>query len=240
MPKTYKSYPKRHKNFTRKKGTRKGNFIRPYLKKHGPTYVKVQTPLKQYVRLKYSFNYLFDTAGTNSDYILNANNCYDPDRSLGGGQPAYFDQWAALYEDYSVRGAKLTVKAIPTEPDEGDGKNYRITIIPMRDRNAWAGGASATYNYYKEQPFAKERITKSDGTCTVLSKYMSTNHILGKKLSEFDTASLVSADPPATCDWQWHFYVQSLDGVASVKLLVEFTLEQWVCFSTRHLAVKDA
>lgn len=38
--------------------------------------------------------------------IWRANSVYDPDDALGGGQPAYFDQLAALYTNYRVTAVK--------------------------------------------------------------------------------------------------------------------------------------
>lgn len=53
---------------------------------------------------------------------MRMNSCYDPDPSVGGGQPAYFDQLAAIYARYTVRGAKLTAKfGIPNTTTVGDG-----------------------------------------------------------------------------------------------------------------------
>ena len=37
------------------------------------------------------------------------NNPYDPDPAIGGGQPTFYDQFAALYNNYQVAGAKMTV-----------------------------------------------------------------------------------------------------------------------------------
>jgi len=36
------------------------------------------------------------------------NGLFDPDESLGGGQPTYFDQFALLYNKYIVKGAKVS------------------------------------------------------------------------------------------------------------------------------------
>lgn len=69
------------------------------------------------------------------------NSCYDPDPSLGGGQPTYFDQFQAIYQRYNVVGSKLTARfALPNNTGiTGDGP-YQIgctgsqsTGIPTTD-----------------------------------------------------------------------------------------------------------
>jgi len=52
--------------------------------------------------------------GTSSDYhVFRLNNCYDPDYTGGGHQPAFFDRWTALYEKYKVVATKWVVTWSP-------------------------------------------------------------------------------------------------------------------------------
>lgn len=41
-------------------------------------------------------------------FVVSMNDAFDPQQALGGGQPTYFDQLAAVYGRYMVNGAKLT------------------------------------------------------------------------------------------------------------------------------------
>ena len=41
---------------------------------------------------------------------IRPDSCYDPEVAAGGTQPYGFDQYAALYQEYSVLGAKMNVK----------------------------------------------------------------------------------------------------------------------------------
>lgn len=55
-------------------------------------------------------------------YTVRMNGPYDPQESIGGTQPNYFDQLATLYNRYFVRGAKITVRfGLPTTTAAGDG-----------------------------------------------------------------------------------------------------------------------
>jgi len=58
----------------------------------------------------YSDSFILDpSAGTPTPYktyLLTSG--FDPDNALGGGQPTYWDQLAAVYSRYKVNGAKIT------------------------------------------------------------------------------------------------------------------------------------
>lgn len=60
--------------------------------------------------LVYSDSFILDPSATTicpfKSYKYNSP--YDPDLSLGGGQPTYFDQIALIYNRYMVTGAKVT------------------------------------------------------------------------------------------------------------------------------------
>lgn len=52
---------------------------------------------------------LTPSAGTPTPFkTYNLTSCFDPDVALGGTQPTYFDQLAAVYSRYIVNGAKIT------------------------------------------------------------------------------------------------------------------------------------
>lgn len=49
------------------------------------------------------------SSGAMVTYNFRCNGMFDPDASGGGHQPMYFDQMTALYDHYTVIGAKITV-----------------------------------------------------------------------------------------------------------------------------------
>lgn len=55
---------------------------------------------------------------------------YDPDPAIGGGQPTWFDQFASIYNNYQVAGAKMTVIFTKTNNSgvTGDGP-YMVGVI---------------------------------------------------------------------------------------------------------------
>lgn len=54
-------------------------------------------------------------ASTVANYVIQANGMYDPDITGTGHQPMYFDQIAALYQEYTVIGAKITIDIVCKE-----------------------------------------------------------------------------------------------------------------------------
>lgn len=56
----------------------------------------------------YTVPYQFTSGGTTTQ-AFRINSLYDPDYSVGGGQPYYFDQMMLIYERYQVYGCKIKV-----------------------------------------------------------------------------------------------------------------------------------
>lgn len=67
-------------------------------------------PDKLQTNIVYSDSILLDpSASTICPFFSVAmNDCFDPQVSIGGGQPTYFDQLATIYGRYKVIGSKLT------------------------------------------------------------------------------------------------------------------------------------
>lgn len=76
-------------------------------------------PLKLKRELRYmesSFGLNPGIGGTAADYVFSANGLYDPNITGTGHQPMGFDNYMAMYEHYTVIGAKITVQFQNTEP----------------------------------------------------------------------------------------------------------------------------
>lgn len=68
-------------------------------------------------------------------YGVRMNGPYDPVLAIGGGQPTFYDTFAALYGRYNVVGAKLTATyALPLTTTVGDGP-YMVGITGTKDAN---------------------------------------------------------------------------------------------------------
>lgn len=63
-------------------------------------------------RLKYSVVISLDPSAVTAVHNFAANGLFDPDLTYAGAQPIGFDQWMALYDVYTVTGAKLTARYV--------------------------------------------------------------------------------------------------------------------------------
>lgn len=95
-------------------------------------------PEKFRTRLVWNESVVFSGFGTTvtQEYSVRLNGPFDPQYAFGGTQPTYYDQLAALYNSYMVRGAKISVTfALPAGSAAGDGPyivgiNCGRTTIP--------------------------------------------------------------------------------------------------------------
>lgn len=73
-------------------------------------------PKKKIVKLRYTDSSITLDAASQStaQHVFRANSVFDPDYTAAGHQPMAFDQWALLYQRYTVLGSKITVRYTPT------------------------------------------------------------------------------------------------------------------------------
>lgn len=79
-------------------------------------------PDRMFTKLVYSDSIVLDpSAGTPTpSFALRMNSIYDPQFSIGGGQPTYYDQLALIYKQYRVVGSKLTANFSYTNTTTAD------------------------------------------------------------------------------------------------------------------------
>lgn len=61
-------------------------------------------------KLRYVYHNVFQLAGV-TDLVFRAGSVFDPEFAVGGHQPMYYDQLAALYQHYIVHKSNITVYA---------------------------------------------------------------------------------------------------------------------------------
>lgn len=103
--------------------------------------------------------------------FMSCNGMYDPNVSLGGHQPLYFDQMAALYDHYLVIGSKITV----TFPPPADA-NMNVGIYIDDD----AGNSLTSSDTVTEQTQAvRALLTPNATTSFQLTKSWSAKKYFG-------------------------------------------------------------
>lgn len=125
------------------------------------------TPFPQRCRavLKYTSYFNLDPAvGTTGQWLLRCNSAYDPDFSGTGGQPRGYDQYAALYNQYTVN--KTTLKMFPVTPNTGATGQAIIGITMIGDSSGLAAidqCADRPFTVWKctnQQTSAKDNMLK--------------------------------------------------------------------------------
>lgn len=115
---------------------------------------------------------------------------YDPYVAVGGHQPMFFDQYAAMYQRYTVMGIAYEVQACTDSATNGP---LIITVTP-----SGVGSSPTSISIARERAGTKESIT-SHGYKGRIKGYISVAKMLGvdrrKLLTDDQYSALVSANP---------------------------------------------
>lgn len=104
---TRRSYAVRSRAVRRTAMVTRKRMYRPKL------YRSIGIPKQMFARLNYSTYENISLSPTFSSYYqYNLNGLFDPEVKVGGNQPYYFDQYAALYQKYLVYGCKVHVRLV--------------------------------------------------------------------------------------------------------------------------------
>lgn len=110
MPKKYAKRNSRRRRTTRYRRRGRGQRIVNAISPGG--YGQLPIPNRMIVKMRYSDQNTLDATSTvASTYTYALNGLYDPDISGSGHQPMGFDQFASLYQNYKILGAKVTIEA---------------------------------------------------------------------------------------------------------------------------------
>jgi len=223
------------------KGRFKNNRNRKVLSVPRPTlrYKVARVPYQQRVRLCTTATYAVDTLAATYDdaFIIQANSLYKP-FALTNAQPAWFDQYARLYNRYAVTSTKVIVKTIPIPSTQEAHQNTpRITIIPTHSATLTMAKGQ-TRAYPAEMGGVKESIIKNDNTSTVITNFSTTNKQLGMRHSLYDLQTSVGASPSRI--WYFHILIEDPMGSEPVYCKFEVFLYQYVTFFDRNNDLEDA
>lgn len=164
-------------------------------------------------------------AGAIAAYALSLNSAFDP---LGGmsatQQPLGFDQYAALYNRYSVVAWRISLEVVSTD-------NTNPCVVGFTPLPSSTG--LTTYLHYKELPGTVQRMITPDVDKVYLGARGSVKRWLSprgaKILSNDNFSALIGANPAKLL--YGHIYAQAMDGSAdpsSINVVVR--LQQFVVF----------
>lgn len=179
-----------------------------------------------YVRLKL-VDVINPSPGTVSyDFLVVGNDLLDP---LGLAiQPAGFDQYKALYNNYQVLGSSLTVTAQTftniTGFYIGTYPSRTTSVIPLRDMMGL--------------PYAKYKTGASTlggpGVVTV-SNYMRTKKFIGRSVDDVDYTAAITGTP--TRVWYWHVHALNADNTTNIVMSWILKMNFYVKFWNRKVVV---
>jgi hypothetical protein len=171
------------------------------------------------------FSYIFaDSVGAYNDEIIRGNSPYDPVYATGGGQPQFFDELAAVYENYICDRLDWRVTFIQAT-GSGEGSYVVVGAYPLISASTTTDIETAV-----EFPHAKYGNlgpnTGGDGVVTV-SGSMSTSQMYGVLPiftdNEQDYAAVISDNP--LNQWFLHIFYGTVDSSTAVGIKVNIELE---------------
>lgn len=143
-----------------------------------------------------------------------ANGMYDPTVAVGGHQPIYFDQMAAIYRHWVVLGSKITVTPVSTAPN-----GYTLALYLNDDASAVTTMAAAV-----EQSKSKFTVVQPQDKGQILTMGWSAKQTFGGDPESMEELQgTVAADP----NEQSHFTIamQPTDGVTGTTVQVAVQIE---------------
>lgn len=164
----------------------------------------------------------FGTAITQS-YAVGMNNPYDPQASIGGNQPAFYDQLIAIYKYCGVVGSKMSVTfALPSTVTVGDGPyicgilSANSTSLPTTDAPTLCASDNTVHTV----------ISQGGQTKTVTQTYSPRNNV-NKDVYDLQVATSATGGPSTA----WYGVVfaspqgSSTTGIVNAIITIEYACE---------------
>lgn len=176
-------------------------------------------PKKMLMTHRYSECLLLTSAsGVLATYNWVANGMFDPNQTGTGHQPMYFDQMAAIYDHYTVIGAKLTVKISNVVANIG----ARCGIFINDDTVVTPSFVDALR---ERNPNVSRIINNGSNNVTTMTIKWSGKKTFGKyNLTNPSFIGTAAANP--TEQSIFTFFIQPIDASSTQNYYVEYLLEQ--------------
>lgn len=162
-------------------------------------------------------------AGSLGFFVMRMTSVFDPDEAVGGGQPTYHDQIAAMYKRYRVLGAKITAHfSYPTGITAGIGpaicgiQSSDVNTIPSTD----VGGVISLPNT------SYAMLSPNGDPVTVVATYSAKNTYPGQ---EMDLTASTGANP--VLNWLAKVFVGATAGSDTTAVQCVFIIEYSVEYS---------
>lgn len=202
------------------------------------------TTLKYQVR-PYSVT-LNATTAVNGSIILRGNSLYDPEYSVGGGQPIGYDNIKTLYQFYKVHACKITARVFNHSSTNNGGTTY-LTILPTVNPSS-PNITQTQHSMISGQPHSRYRLCgagiNTNSKDRMLSHKMLSKVVLGtKSLREVFYETNIASDPTSAASankaWFWIVTLWNADvNTTTITYQVDITM-QFMCEFMRPVNVID-
>lgn len=172
-------------------------------------------------KLRYAtFNYLQPAIGGTAGNTFAANSCFDPDVTLTGHQPMYYDDYSRIYDQYVVIGSKITVTFYPRTSASG----FYVGIAGDDDSSV-----NTNLEALFEQNNSVSTIAGSLGSNpTTLSMTFEPQEDFGVDAKSDGTSQTAVGSNPSEL-WCWRVFAASCDQTVSLvcdyKVEIEYTVK---------------
>lgn len=219
------AFKKKGKSFRKKTAKRTPRFTRKKVVRN-QTMVKLGQGLPKNVVVthKYSDNItLTSTLGVMGVQLYAANGMFDPNISLAGHQPLYFDQFSALYNHYTVIGAKIRIRVCTNTPTLS-----MIVAMLVNDNTTLT---PTSISGVEEQSLGKTRLIPAgmDVPTTFTAKWSAKKFFPGSVLAR-DTLRGTPSTNPTELSY-FSIYLQDPAATATVACTVQVEIEQIAIWS---------
>lgn len=199
-------------------------------KKDSVVYRGIGIPNQFFTKLKYNQTFSI-TATPYLETLIRSNSVFDPVYALGGGQPMYLDEFAQLYNRYTVYASSITLTFIQRTA-QTEASYVKVGVYPLVDTSTAGSVSEATER--DNCIYAQLGPNTGDQGIVNMNAYGKIYKIAGRDKTEAgdDTMSAtVTADPAISP--LWHIFTGTLDGITDVNVYVDMTITYYVKFYDR-------
>lgn len=168
---------------------------------------------------------LTSTTGGSTAQVFRANGIFDPDYTGAGHQPMYRDNWANIYDYYTVLGSKITVTYHSRSSTQGfiigcigtDSPSITSTVTSWMENNNAVSGLLGNVNC---QP-------------VTLSMTYSPEENLGSNAKDDGSSMTAVGADPSSGEGQFYFAITAAteDGATTASLTAKVQIEYTVKFT---------
>jgi hypothetical protein len=196
-------------------------------------------PDRVHMRMLYAESFSL-SASNLVEYHYKGNGCFDPRAATGGGQPHYFDQMMALYQQFYVRRSQASVQIVNRTID-----TFGVALFASSETT----GLSDYYEAEEQQnKCVFTMVPPSQGDVKRLVLEESTDHMLATPNSVNDSTTWGSNSADPTNLWYHRVLVQNLSqavttaGIFTLRIIydVEFFDRREVGPSVASLPLRNA